>query len=81
MLLSGSAIEEVDERGELILGDTMLVLLNGHDEKVPFTLPPFESDQQWQRVFDTFDAQGVRQPVQRRRSSIRSKADRSPCSR
>ena len=58
MLLSGSAIEEVDERGELILGDTILALLNGHDEEVTFTLPPFEGDQQWQRVLDTFDAQG-----------------------
>ena len=55
MLLSGSAIEEVDERGEPIAGDTLLVLLNGHHDKVPFTLPPLEADQQWQRVFDTFD--------------------------
>jgi isoamylase len=58
MLLSGSAIEEVDERGQLILGDTVLALLNGHDDQVPFTLPLAEGDQQWQRVFDTFDALG-----------------------
>jgi len=58
MLLSGSAIEEVDERGQLILGDTVLALLNGHDRQVPFTLPLVEGDQQWQRVFDTFDALG-----------------------
>ena len=55
MRLSGSAIEEVDERGEPILGDTLLVLLNGHHDRVPFTLPPLEADQQWFRVFDTFD--------------------------
>ena len=30
MLLSGTAIEEVNERGEPITGDTLLVLLNGH---------------------------------------------------
>jgi isoamylase len=58
MLLPGSAIEEVDEHGRLILGETILALLNGHDEQVPFTLPPIEGDQQWQRVLDTFDAQG-----------------------
>src|SRR5438093_3815244 len=40
MLLNGNAIEEVDERGEPIVGDTLLVLLNGHHDKVPFTLPP-----------------------------------------
>src|SRR5439155_887352 len=41
MLLSGSAIEEVNERGEPITGDTLLVLLNGHTDKVDFTRPPF----------------------------------------
>ncbi len=55
MLLSGTAIEEMNERGEPILGDTLLILLNAHDERVPFTLPPLEADQHWHRVFDTFD--------------------------
>jgi glycogen operon protein len=59
MLLSGTAIEEVNERGEPITGDTLLVMLNGHAESVPFTLPPLDADQQWQRVFDTFDPHGV----------------------
>jgi glycogen operon protein len=59
MLLSGTAIEEVNERGEQITGDTLLVLLNGHTDKVPFTMPPLESDQQWLRVFDTFDPRGA----------------------
>jgi glycogen operon protein len=55
MLLSGTGIEEVNERGEPIIGDTLLVLLNGHTDKVPFTLPPIEADRQWQRVLDTYD--------------------------
>jgi glycogen operon protein len=58
MLLSGSAIEEMNERGEPIIGDTLLVLLNGYSDTVPFTLPPLDADQQWQRAFDTFDAHG-----------------------
>jgi isoamylase len=58
MLLSGTAIEEVNERGEPITGDTVLVLLNGHIDKVAFTLPPIESDLQWHRVIDTADPQG-----------------------
>jgi isoamylase len=58
MLLSGSAIEEMNERGEPITGDTLLVLLNGHTDTVAFALPPLDADQQWQRVFDTFDSHG-----------------------
>jgi glycogen operon protein len=55
VLLSGDAIEEVDERGESVTGDTLLVLLNAHSDKVPFTLPPLDPDRQWQRIFDTLD--------------------------
>jgi len=55
MLLSGSAIEEVDERGEPVLGDTLLVLLNGHHDRISFVLPPLVADQLWFRVFDTLD--------------------------
>jgi isoamylase len=55
MLLAGDAIEEATERGETAIGDSLLVLLNAHAEKVPFTLPALEAGQQWQRVLDTFD--------------------------
>src|SRR5262249_1654229 len=58
MLLSGSAIEETNERGEVIIGDTLFVLLNGHSDTVSFTLPLLDADQQWQRAFDTFDPHG-----------------------
>jgi isoamylase len=57
MMLNGSAIEETNERGEPILGDTLLVLLNAHSDRVPFTLPRLDDDQRWQRLFDTFDPQ------------------------
>ncbi|HZT77366.1 MAG TPA: glycogen debranching protein GlgX [Vicinamibacterales bacterium] len=53
MLLNGSAIEEADERGQLVIGDSLLVLFNAHSDKVPFTLPPLDASQQWRRVFDT----------------------------
>jgi glycogen operon protein len=56
MLLSGDAIDEVDERGEAVVGDSLLVLLNAAADKISFTLPSLEADQQWQRVFDTADA-------------------------
>jgi len=56
MLLAGNAIEETGDRGEPITGDTLLVLLNAHSEKVAFTLPPLAATKQWQRVFDTTHA-------------------------
>ena len=34
--LNGDAIDEVDERGERIVGDTLLLLLNAGDETIPF---------------------------------------------
>ena len=37
--LNGDAIDEVDERGERIVGDTLLMLLNAGDDVVPFVLP------------------------------------------
>jgi isoamylase len=55
MLLSGTAIEEVDEHGQLIVGDTLLVLLNGHDEAVSFTLPALDGEQQWLSLVETSD--------------------------
>jgi isoamylase len=58
MVLNGSSIEEMNEHGGPIVGDTLLILLNAHDEKVPFTLPALEADQQWRRMFDTYDAHG-----------------------
>jgi pullulanase/glycogen debranching enzyme len=57
MLLSGDAIEQVDEWGEPITGDTLLVLLNAHNDQVPFTLPPLDADHRWQCVFDTVEPQ------------------------
>ena len=58
MLLSGNAIEEMDERGELIVGDSLLVLINADPEAMPFTLPELDADHRWQRIFDTADPQG-----------------------
>jgi len=59
MLLSGTAILEVDERGEQITGDTVLALLNGNPEALSFTLPASEGHEQWHRVFDTSDPLGA----------------------
>jgi isoamylase len=49
----GEQLGEVDERGELIVDDVMLILLNAHHEPLPFTLPPAREGEIWELVVDT----------------------------
>ncbi|MEM5789289.1 MAG: hypothetical protein AAGU11_18400, partial [Syntrophobacteraceae bacterium] len=58
MLLAGDAIEEIDERGNHIEGDTLLVIFNAYFESISFTLPQFRLEGQWQLVLDTRHARG-----------------------
>ena len=51
--LSGDAIEETSERGEPIVDDTLLALLNAQDSAVGFTLPATPADARWVTVLDT----------------------------
>jgi glycogen operon protein len=51
--LAGDTIQETNERGERVIDDTMLVLLNAHDGRIPFTLPALAADQRWVTVMDT----------------------------
>jgi glycogen operon protein len=54
--LCGEAMDEVDERGEPITGDTLLVLMNAHDLPVPFTLPDPHPGLDWEVLIDTGEA-------------------------
>jgi isoamylase len=56
--LAGDLIGDMDERGEPIIGDTILLLLNAHYEAIPFTLPATKEGQQWERLLDTIDEPG-----------------------
>jgi glycogen operon protein len=58
LLLLGDAINEVDDRGNPILDDTMLVLLNAYHEALPFTLPSHNPDLRWSPLLDTRFPQG-----------------------
>jgi isoamylase len=53
--LNGDAIDEVDERGEPIVGDTLVLMLNASDEPIPFVLPPTTPLERWETLIDTAD--------------------------
>jgi isoamylase len=51
--LAGDLIEENDSRGEEIIGDTLLMLMNAHHESVPFVLPPVSNNHRWEVLLDS----------------------------
>ena len=51
--LAGDIIDERDERGEPISGDTFLLLINAHHEPISFTLPDTKPDHQWEKTLDS----------------------------
>ena len=78
VLMVGDAVDEVDERGRQVTGDTLLILLNAHFEEVPFVLPKVDEGKSWLRVIDTIDgkapetrfAGGARYPLQGRTLAV-----------
>src|SRR5438034_1811208 len=53
--LAGDAIEEMDDEGLPVRDETFLLLLNAHDEAVPFVLPKHEPHLEWELCLDTRD--------------------------
>jgi glycogen operon protein len=51
--LSGEHLDMVDESGEPLHDDALLILLNAHFEAVAFRLPPQNGHAHWEPVFDT----------------------------
>jgi glycogen operon protein len=51
--LAGDAMDETTERGEPVVDDMLLLLLNAHHEPVPFMLPPSGHGRYWTVVCDT----------------------------
>jgi glycogen operon protein len=54
--LCGEAMDEVDERGEPITADTLLLLLNGDPEAVDFVLPDAHPGREWNFLLDTTES-------------------------
>jgi len=63
--LAGDAIEETDEKGQPIVDDTFLLLLNAHHEAIPFILPAHKARVRWELVLDTQDRVVPRVPTYR----------------
>ncbi len=53
VFLNGGAIPEPDSRGNRIVDDSFLLLLNGHDESIDFTLPEKTYGGTWVYEIDT----------------------------
>ena len=53
MRLNGESIDEVDERGRPIVGDSLLVLLNSQPDPVQFRLPRHKPSERWVPYVDT----------------------------
>ncbi|TMQ33978.1 MAG: glycogen debranching protein GlgX [Planctomycetota bacterium] len=56
--LAGDVIGDVDERGEKVVGETLLLLLNAHHEPLPFTLPATKPEHHWECMLDTAQPSG-----------------------
>ena len=61
--LAGDLIGDVDERGQPVMGDSILILMNAYHEAIPFKLPVRVKGQRWQRLVDTADAKAEKQWV------------------
>ncbi len=59
LMLGGDALNEIDERGRSISGDTMLMLVNSNGWPVDFTLPSYTNSDEWQVMLDTRYEEGL----------------------
>jgi isoamylase len=65
--LAGDMLTDVDENGNPIKGDTLLMMINAHWEEIAFTLPETSDGDVWQTLVDTAD--GDRPEIPRVRQS------------
>ena len=53
--LNGDAINELDECGQRIAGDTLLILFNADKDDTSFVLPETAPEERWETLIDTAD--------------------------
>ncbi len=72
--LVGDAIHETDSRGNRIVDETLLILLNAHYQVVPFVLPELKPNCQWRLFLDTREGMVRLSPLMRRRATYQMEA-------
>jgi len=55
VMLNGETLDHVDEKGEPVVDDTFLLMLNCHHEPIKFYLPRSPQSRDWEVVIDTND--------------------------
>jgi isoamylase len=63
MMLGGDALKTLGPRGERIIGDTLLILINAAHRPVSFVLPAMEWGERWDVLIDTRTADPVEAQV------------------
>ncbi|GAB6042373.1 glycogen debranching protein GlgX [Endothiovibrio diazotrophicus] len=58
--LNGEALDELDQRGEVLRDDHILLLMNAHHEPIDFTLPSRPLGTRWRMVLDTAMHDGLK---------------------
>ncbi len=58
VFLSGRALNEQNERGQIVIDSDFLLLVNAHHEQVDFDIPMQPADARWVLRFDTADPAG-----------------------
>ena len=53
VMLNGETIDHVDEKGERVVDDTFMILLNCHHEAIKFFVPAGPQNRAWAMVIDT----------------------------
>ena len=59
LFLNGDTIHETDERGHPLRGDSFLVLVNGWQDEVTFTLPSTRFGRHWALELATADPEAA----------------------
>lgn len=58
--LNGDSIDELDEKGNKIVDDKFLLLLNSFHESINFVIPSFGKNTKWELILDTTSQDGKR---------------------
>ncbi|MEK7205359.1 MAG: glycogen debranching enzyme GlgX, partial [candidate division NC10 bacterium] len=61
--LCGLAMDDVNQRGEPVTDDTLLVLLNAHPDAVSFALPDAHPGKRWEVLVDTARGEEPAEPL------------------